>query len=568
MQRRDEQLSPDQPLVLLTAQGRRLLVTAVSAGAEAAGVKVGMTAAQAEVACPDALFREEAPTRHAERHTQLLERLQGLTPMVEPTRLGLFYLGMRGLRWLFRDEAALLQSTLQDAAALGLEATAGAAGSRFTSLMAAKVALPGAYRQVALNQDMDFLSPLPLSYLPASAELLERLRLVGVETMGALASLSPRAVERRYGAEGVHLYRLARAEDDATLTPHRPPPLYSRRLLLEEPVEQAEGLLFLLNPLLESLLEQLRQEGRACAGLELHLTLERKATLQLPVPLGSPVTVTRPLLDLLRLKLARLELPSRVLELELQASRVTEPSTPQGDLFQRVGSPTGMAMTIARLVETLGAEAVVLSAPADGWRLDQAFTTTSARDAAPGLLEAAENRAGSQRMRGARAALKEERRTQTARKRNPRPHTASPPAAAPETGSAGQGPGNPTPLTPAGQGPAPALPADVLAERGNLELGFRRLEPPRPVQLQCDEEGPVALTAQARRRQVLRRQGPFRYEGQWWTHSYARDYYILLLGDGTEVLVYREQGTERTSTSPEKLRPTSSDGWFLEGVYD
>lgn len=517
-------LEPLVPLALVTPQGRRLEVCAVSPGAEAGGIRVGMTAAQAEMALPEALLREEVPAWYTVQHQRLLDALQTLTPLIEAERLGVYYVGMQGLRWLHRDEAALMGGCLAQAAAQQLEATAGASASRFTAWTAARIAPPGQLRQVRSGEEQRFLQELPLGLLPAPPELLERFRLVGLETLGALAQLSPRAVERRYGREGSTLYRLARAEDGSHLTPLQPLLPYARSLLLEMPVEAAEGLIFLLSPLLEELIGQLRQEGRACSALLLTLRLNQRDAepVQVPVPLGAPVTQARPLLELLRLKLPRLNLEAGVVELALQATQVTEPSAPQTDLFVRVGSPAGMAVTLARLSEALGAEAVVTARLTDAWRPDQTFLLEPAQQRPSELLQAGD------------AAKK---RKTMARKR-------SSPAASGDASSA-----------------SGLQHATQAADSTPLTAGFRRMTPPMALTVVLASESSmgaiappiVAILAGGRRRQVLECRGPFRYQGLWWAETWARDYFRVLLKDKTELLIFQEQ---------------EGGGWYLEGLYD
>lgn len=529
--RHEAGLEPHRALALLTPKGRRLEVCAVSPGAQAGGIQLGMSAAQAEVASPETLLREELPARYDAWHASLLDALQVLTPLVEAERLGVYYIGMQGLRWLHRDEAALMEGCLAQALEQRLEATAGVASSRFTAWTAARIAPPGQLRQVRTGDALRFLDGLPLTLLPTTLELLERFRLVGLDSLGALARLSPRAVERRYGRDGAALYRLARAEDGAYLTPRAPQLPYTRSLLLEMPVEAAEGLIFLLGPLLEALLEQLRQEGRACAAmlLSLRLDLRHADPIEVPVALGAPVTQTRPLIELLRLKLARLSLEAGVVELSIQATQVTEPSVPQTDLFIRVGSPSGMAVTLARLGDALGADAVVTARLVDAWRPDQTF-----------LLEPAQTRSGELLLLEERA-----RRTKMPQKRS-RSSAANP---APEP-----------------------VQAPVSQERAEQPLagGFRRMTPPQALTVVLEpisvrEEGTggatgmptgmpiVALVMGTRRRQVVECRGPFRYQGLWWADDWARDYYQVLLKDRCELLIFQDH---------------AQGGWFVDGFYD
>ncbi|HEX6631489.1 MAG TPA: hypothetical protein VF048_10370, partial [Gemmatimonadaceae bacterium] len=89
--------------------------------------------------------------------------------------------------------------------------------------------------------DASFLAPLPLAALAAAlvgdgeggvgaaavTTLVAALRDVGLETCGDLAQLTRAAVELRFGAPGVALWRLARA--DATLRTRQPLALFPPR---------------------------------------------------------------------------------------------------------------------------------------------------------------------------------------------------------------------------------------------------------------------------------------------------------------------------------------------------
>jgi protein ImuB len=507
--RRDEGLEPTVPLMLVTRQARRQVVIAASDEALNDGVRPGMPLTQAEIACPRALVREEDPGRYAAAGQTLLVQLQALAPVVEAVRLGLYYLGMKGMRWLYEDEHAMLEAVVATMCLSGLTASAGAAGTRFTALAAALVAGPGKVRQVRSGDEPHFLAPLPLSLLPDPGDLLERLHLLGITTLGELAALPPRSVERRYGPEGVRLYRLARADDASHIDPTPAPTARRRTALLEEPASSAEGLLFVLSPLVDRLLDELAHEGRACAALDVTLRLERGDPIEVPVMMGSPVTQAKPVIDLLRLKLPKVVLTAGVVEVRIEATRVTEPSAPQGDLFRRVGSPSGMAVTLARLTDALGPDAVVVSALADGYRPDQAYTLQPVQEGAPGLLAAAagELPGGRPRRGGAKA-----------------------------DGSADAG-------DEAAPGP----------DESRVPPGFSRIDPPLPLEVKADDDGPHALVIQAHRRQVAHCAGPFRYNGQWWKKDYDRVYYQLTLADGVELLVFLERGTGT---------------WYLEGVYD
>lgn len=509
--RRDKGLDPATPVVVVTQQGRHRVVAATCPLAEQAGIKTGMRQSQAEIACPGICVQEEEPERYGKTNRTLLKRLLALVPALEAVRLGLFYFGMNGLRWLYRDETSLMNAVLEAAAELAFVASAGIAGTRFSALLAAKCSSQGQIKHVSPGEDRIFLSPLPLSLLSDSKEILESLSLLGIGTVGEFAALPARAVARRYGPEGITLHRLARAEGPAHLVPLVSPRTYEHATLLEFPVENAEGLLFILSPLVRELLDTLVHEGRGCAGLKLTLRLDGGETLEASLLLGIPVTQPNPILDLLRLKLPQLQLSSGVVEARLAAINLMEASTLQGDLFDRVVPPSGMAVTLARLVETLSPEAVVTARLVDGYHTGQTFDFRSVRDGAPGLMrDASPIRPSGQKKRqkhpihATTAADLDNRRDQT-------------------------------------------------SKSTELQSGFRRIDPPIPLTARICDERPSMLLVGGRQRDIAQCRGPFRFETGWWGERCEKEYYRVTLRDDAELLMFQD---------------LNSRAWFVEGVYD
>ena len=64
------------------------------------------------------------------------------------------------------------------------------------------------------GEEKEFLARHPISVLSPSPPLANLFDGVGIETCGDLAILEQEPVEVRFGAEGVHLWRLARADDN------------------------------------------------------------------------------------------------------------------------------------------------------------------------------------------------------------------------------------------------------------------------------------------------------------------------------------------------------------------
>src|SRR5690606_26083724 len=127
-----------------------------------------------------------------------------------------------------------------------------------------------------------FLAPLPLAALGASPALAETLARWGVGTAGAFAALPESGLASRLGPEGVRLWRLCRGRDDEPIVPRELPPIFEEGCDLDHEIVAMEGLLFLLRPALERLVERLSCRGFSCGGLTMRLSLEPAGEAILP----------------------------------------------------------------------------------------------------------------------------------------------------------------------------------------------------------------------------------------------------------------------------------------------
>lgn len=82
--------------------------------------------------------------------------------------------------------------------------------------------------------------------------------------------------------------------------------------------------------------------------------------------------------------------------------------------------------------------------------------------------------------------------------------------------------------------------------------GFRYFRPPLSAQVSLEETQPAYVAAAQIRGRVIRRAGPWRTSGMWWTlDAWARDEWDIALSDGALYRLY-----------------CAPAGWFLEGSYD
>lgn len=292
-----------QPLAIFQGEGARARIQAVSVPARSQGVLPGMRIEEALALCPDLLLRADDEALREAAREAALDAAAAVSPRVEEAAPGLVLVDARGLGKLFGGDRGIASALLSAARKVGLEGRAALASGKRIARVAAmrgegiEVVPPG--------EERAFLAPLPLSALGASPELLRTLERWGIGSAGALAALPESGLASRLGPEGVRLWRLCRGEDDEPLVPRELPQIFEEGCDLDHEIVALEGLLFLLRPALERLVDRLACRGLFCGGLFLRLLLEPAGEAILPVELAAPTRDVPTLLSLCRSILER-----------------------------------------------------------------------------------------------------------------------------------------------------------------------------------------------------------------------------------------------------------------------
>ncbi len=229
-----------RPVAVSDASARR--VAEASEAAAARGVRPGQRLSEALACCPTLAVLEPRPARVRHATAQLVEAAAAVSPLVEEATPGEVYADLRGLEGLYPDEDALAQALLEEVPP-GLGARLGVADGRFTARAAAFAARSGAWLRIGGDEARAFLAPRPTALLPLEEAAREWLALLGIATLGDLATLPRHAVEAQLGAAGGQAWLAARGEDPTPLAamPHRErvleraqaePPLIGREALL------------------------------------------------------------------------------------------------------------------------------------------------------------------------------------------------------------------------------------------------------------------------------------------------------------------------------------------------
>src|SRR5947207_14795022 len=156
--------------------------------------------------------------------------------------------------------------------AIGREPRLGLAPGPFSARLAAARARPG--RLLKIDDARAFLAPLPTRELWLDDEKMERLDLLGLRTLGAVATIGPRELESQLGREGRRAVLLARGLEPDQLTPWQPPMFTSAHRQFEPPVQDREALLFVARALCGDLAEELGLRGAGAKHVRVRLHFE------------------------------------------------------------------------------------------------------------------------------------------------------------------------------------------------------------------------------------------------------------------------------------------------------
>jgi DNA polymerase-4 len=222
VEQRDNPALRGRPVVVAW-RGNRSVVCAASYEARRFGVRSAMAAVHAERLCPDAVFIPPDFVRYKAVSLAVREIFKRHTDLIEPLSLDEAYLDVT---WNKTDLPTATQVArtirLQIREELQLTASAGVAPNKFLAKIASDWRKPDGLF-VIQPQDVDsFLEPLAVGRIPGVGEVMEnRLKQMGIATVGDLRTLQMTELEKRFGRYGVRLYELARGVDHNRVVPDR-----------------------------------------------------------------------------------------------------------------------------------------------------------------------------------------------------------------------------------------------------------------------------------------------------------------------------------------------------------
>ena len=313
----------------------------------------------------------------------LPEFAYGFSPIVEETGYDTVVIDVDGCELLFGSAYQLANEVAQRAKGsrlrAGLETTVNVAvAANPDAAIHAATRLHG-ITFVSPSEELTCMGEFPVDHLDYSLvniekkvahEILETLKLWGIQTFAELASLPTAGVSERLGQAGIRLQQLAAGKTDRQLRVKQPEPVFANSIELEHALSELEPLSFVFARLLHQLCAALNAYALSTNELCVVMQLEDQTTHERRLSLPYPMRDHKVFLKLLLLDTEMHPPQAAVCGISISCEPV-KPRVLQNGLFEPLApAPDKLELTLARLAKLVGEENIGSPALLDTHRPD------------------------------------------------------------------------------------------------------------------------------------------------------------------------------------------------------
>lgn len=243
-------------------QGRGV-VSAASYEARRFGVHSAMPVSRAFALCPKGVFLPGRMRRYSEISDKIMEILKGFTPQIEQISVDEAFLDLSGCQRLFGEPleiARKIKGAIKGQ--LALTASVGMGSNKLVAKIASDLKKPDGLVIVPDGGEKDFLASMPSGKLwGVGPKTADRLKQMGVETIGQLAEYDNRRLQAVFGKMGLYLHERANAIDEDPVKQEYGAKSMGREHTYGEDTDSKEEIHRTLLSLSEQVASSLRTEG-------------------------------------------------------------------------------------------------------------------------------------------------------------------------------------------------------------------------------------------------------------------------------------------------------------------
>ena len=215
VEKRDDPTIRDKPVIV--GGGHRGVVSAACYHARIYGVHSAMPMFKALKLCPEAVVVRGNMDKYARDGAIIRELMRDLTPAVEPLSIDEAFLDLSGTERIHgrKPSQSLIKLQNDILKNVGVTVSVGLSYNKFLAKTASDLDKPNGFAVLGRADALEFLADKPVGFIygvgPAFAKTLAK---EGLNTIADVRRWPDQKMAKRFGDMGLHLARLARAEDN------------------------------------------------------------------------------------------------------------------------------------------------------------------------------------------------------------------------------------------------------------------------------------------------------------------------------------------------------------------
>ena len=272
IEKRDNPSLADKPVIV--GGGHRGVVLTACYVTRTFGVRSAMPMFEARRLCAQATVVRPNMDKYARVGREVRELMFKLTPLVEPVSIDEAFMDLSGTARLHGmcPAKALAGFAAEVEHALGITVSIGLSANKFLAKIASDLDKPRGFAVLGSTEAAAFLAPRPVTVIFGVGKIAEqRLFRDGLRSIGDLQRAGERELRRRYGAEGVRLFRLAHGLDDRPVRAEREAKSISAETTFDRDIADFRPLELRLWRLAEKVSSRLKASGLAGSTVTLKL---------------------------------------------------------------------------------------------------------------------------------------------------------------------------------------------------------------------------------------------------------------------------------------------------------
>jgi len=307
--------------------GQRGVASTASYEARKFGIHSAMPLKTAYNLCPHAVFLPvdyEAYSRESQRIKDILRRF---TPIMEDVGIDEAFLDISGIDKPSEEIAQEIKGQIKKET--GLTCSIGIAPNKLIAKIASDMEKPDGITIILQNDIESILHPLPVRKLWGIGPKTESaLNEIGVETIGALASLSLDILVDRFGPSyGTYLYHASRGIDNSPLITHWEPKSISRETTFQKDISNWQFIARNLAELTRDVVTDMKENGFKARTFSVKIRFSDFETLTRSQTIHEPTDSEEDIRKATFTCLKRIELKKKVRLIGVRASHLERKGT-------------------------------------------------------------------------------------------------------------------------------------------------------------------------------------------------------------------------------------------------